>query len=181
MAAEESDILSQLDQLSVDAFLIDDKRELDRAWGQIKTLLLQTGCDPAVCVEIVGDQDIDRLTDMVEQIRSPRMPEIDEEPSGIATSLSQSDLPPLPPLGDEDEYATSSDEEIDWLSDMMLRQAMRAFRRRLKLKLDAATSREAERIFAIQPPTTYPEEVWVELVAQGKLLQEGKGFYRLPE
>ncbi|QQE13879.1 hypothetical protein JD969_05360 [Planctomycetota bacterium] len=64
---------------------------------------------------------------------------------------------------------------------MMLKQAMRAFRRRLKLKLDAATSREAERIFAIQPPTTYPDYVWDELVTQGKLLREGKGFYRLPQ
>lgn len=69
-----------------------------------------------------------------------------------------------------------------------LRQAMKAFKKRLKLtRLDAESSlgggacsggRDSG-IVAIQPPNQYPREVWETLVKQGKLRRAGSGLYEL--
>ena len=70
-----------------------------------------------------------------------------------------------------------------------LKQALKAFRKRLKLtRLDAESSlgggplsgRKA-RIVAISPPNQFPQAVWDELVRQGKLKKAGNGTYELVE
>lgn len=72
----------------------------------------------------------------------------------------------------------------------MLKSAMKAFRKRLKLtKLDdesrlgnrAMTGGRKSEIAAIMPPREYPKEVWDELVRQGKLRNAGGSFYELGE
>lgn len=70
-----------------------------------------------------------------------------------------------------------------------LKQALKAFRKRLKVtQLDAESSISGGplsstkgRIFAIQPPNQFPPEVWEELVRQGKLKRAGYGTYQLVE
>ncbi|QDU34826.1 hypothetical protein KS4_29020 [Poriferisphaera corsica] len=168
--------VEQLERLAVEVFLEDDESKLAILWQDVAKKLREIDTDVMRHLQIVRDRDIDEFNDLLEQIKLPSKPE--PISMGIPTALTETDLPPLAPIEeDEDE---GEDEEIDWLSDVMLKQAMRAFRRRLKLKLDAATSREAEQMFAIQPPATYPQAVWEELVKRRQLLQEGKGFYRLP-
>ncbi len=65
---------------------------------------------------------------------------------------------------------------------------MRAFRKRLKLtKLDEEsklgrsplTGGKKSTVVAIMAPYGYPQEVWDELVKQGKLKDTGRGFYEL--
>ena len=67
-----------------------------------------------------------------------------------------------------------------------LKRALKAFKRRLKLtRLDdesklshgAMTGGGASGIVAIVPPNQYPQEVWDELVRQGKLRHVGQGLY----
>jgi hypothetical protein len=71
-----------------------------------------------------------------------------------------------------------------------LKQALKAFRKRLKLtRLDAESSvgggplssgRDSG-IVAISPPQQFPQAVWDELVRQGKLKPAGRGTYELAE
>jgi hypothetical protein len=69
-----------------------------------------------------------------------------------------------------------------------LKQALKAFKKRLKLtRLDEESTlgggplsggRDSG-IVAIQPPNQYPREVWEKLVEQGKLRRAGGGMYEL--
>ena len=75
------------------------------------------------------------------------------------------------------------------LSPEVLKRALKAFKKRLKLTaLDedsrlgrGAFSAGAQGICAIQPPNQYPTEVWEELCRQGKLRHSGHGLYELPK
>jgi hypothetical protein len=71
-----------------------------------------------------------------------------------------------------------------------LRQAMKAFRKRLKLtKLDdesrlgrgPMSGGGKSGVVAITPPNQFPMKVWEELAEQGKLRRYGKGLYQLVE
>ena len=69
----------------------------------------------------------------------------------------------------------------------VLKSAMKAFRKRLKLTAldDDSTlgrgpfSGGARGVYAIQPPSQFPREVWEELCRQGKLRNSGHGMYEL--
>jgi hypothetical protein len=84
---------------------------------------------------------------------------------------------------------TMSDDVPD-LTPQYLRQAMKAFKKRLKLtRLDAESNlgggplsggRDSG-IVAIQPPNQYPREVWDKLVEQGRLRRAGPGLYELTQ
>jgi hypothetical protein len=75
------------------------------------------------------------------------------------------------------------------LSPEVLKRALKAFKKRLKLTaLDedsrlgkGAFSGGTQGICAVQPPNQYPDEVWAELCRQGKLRQSGHGLYELPK
>jgi hypothetical protein len=70
-----------------------------------------------------------------------------------------------------------------------LKSAFKAFKKRLKLtRLDdesrlsrSPLSKGASGILAISPPNQFPQEVWDELVRQGKLKNMGGGTYGLAE
>ena len=83
------------------------------------------------------------------------------------------------------EPATAIDPEI-------LRQALRAFKRRVQFTqldeesqinrhnpLSKGEDRKPSR--AITAPVEFPDEVWQELVRQGKLIYLSHGFYELPK
>ena len=69
----------------------------------------------------------------------------------------------------------------------VLRSAMKAFKKRLKLTaLDddsrlgrGALSSGPKGVFAIKPPSQFPQEVWDELCRQGRLRDSGHGLYEL--
>ncbi len=71
-----------------------------------------------------------------------------------------------------------------------LKQALKAFRKRLKLtRLDAESNISGgplsggrdSGIVAIVPPNQFSDAVWDELVRQGKLKRAGHGMYELVE
>jgi len=74
------------------------------------------------------------------------------------------------------------------LSPEVLKRALKAFKKRLKLTALDEDSRlgkgpfsgGAQGVCAIQPPNQYPPEVWAELCRQGKLRHSGRGLYELP-
>ncbi len=84
---------------------------------------------------------------------------------------------PGEPTGDAIEHTT-------------LKNAMKAFKKRLKLaRLDdesglghgATSGGRHSGIVAIPPPTRYPQPVWDELVRQGRLRRAGQGLYELTD
>jgi hypothetical protein len=71
-----------------------------------------------------------------------------------------------------------------------LKSALKAFKKRLKLaRLDdesrlghgPMSGGGRSGIVAITPPTQFPQAVWEELVAQGKLRRAGYGMYELAD
>jgi hypothetical protein len=71
-----------------------------------------------------------------------------------------------------------------------LKQALKAFKKRLKLtRLDdesqlsrrPVTGGKPSGVVAITPPNQFPPAVWEELVRQGKLKRAGHGTYELVE
>jgi hypothetical protein len=76
----------------------------------------------------------------------------------------------------------------DGLTPQYLKQAMKAFKKRLKLtRLDAESAlgggpfsggRDSG-IVAIQPPRQYPRKVWDKLVEMGRLRRVEGGMYEL--
>lgn len=77
----------------------------------------------------------------------------------------------------------------DGLDHAQLKNALKAFKKRLKLSRLDDESRLGRGpmsgggksgIVAIPPPTQYPQAVWDELVRQGRLRRAGQGLYELP-
>ena len=77
---------------------------------------------------------------------------------------------------------------MDPTDPQVLKRALKAFRKRLKLtRLDEEsklgrsplTSGKGSGIVAITPPNQYPRAVWDELVNLGRLKRVGTGFYAL--
>ena len=71
-----------------------------------------------------------------------------------------------------------------------LKGALKAFKKRMKLTLldsesgkisGPLSSGKTSKIVAITPPAQFPQEIWEELVKQGKLRYEGYGLYQLVE
>ena len=70
----------------------------------------------------------------------------------------------------------------------VLKRALKAFRKRLKLvRLDeesriggAFSKGERSGIVSIEPPDSYPPDVWAELVRDGRLLDAGHRMLELP-
>ena len=71
-----------------------------------------------------------------------------------------------------------------------LRKALKAFKKRLKLScLDDEASLgvgpmsggKKSGIVAVMAPNQYPQAIWDELVAQGRLVRAGRGLYQLPD
>ena len=93
--------------------------------------------------------------------------------------------------GDEPaiEPVTEPTEQVADVPDEIKRQAMKAFRKRIKLtRLDhesrlgvgPLTGGKAAEFESILPPHQFPAEVWKALADDGQLVTTGRGFYKLP-
>jgi len=130
-------------------------------WGKIQKTLLKAKADPSYVAKIIMNRDHEGLKALQAHLHDPSTPLSFEE--------SAQELPEIP-------------------ADT-LRDAMRAFRKRMKLtKLDHESQlgrspltggKEAE-FESILPPHQYPSEVWKTLAANGELESCGGGFYKLP-
>lgn len=135
-------------------------------WGALQRLLVKAKVDPSTAAHIVIGRDLDALAKLIAELRDPSL--ADESSDGGADDEPEA-LPEVP--------------------DETLREAMKAFRKRLKLtKLDhesklgrnpLTTGKPAE-FESIIPPHQYPRAVWEALVQRGELEATGQGFYKLP-
>ena len=84
--------------------------------------------------------------------------------------------------------STSDETQPPEFTKKELKAAMKAFKKRLKLTclddqsrigVGPMSSGRASAIVGITPPDQYGEEVWEELVRQGRLKHAGSGLYEL--
>ena len=130
------------------------------AWGAMQKTLLRSTLPPADIATVIMRRDLKGLDVLVARLR------------GAAPTAE----PAPEPVADIDED--------------VLREAMKAFRKRLKLtKLDhesrlgrspLSTGKDAD-FESILPPHQFPEDVWKALAARGELTATGRGFYALPK
>ena len=71
----------------------------------------------------------------------------------------------------------------------LLKRAMRAFRKRLRVTLlddesgagrNPVSSGRSSGILGVSPPRDFPREIWLELARQGRLVNRGQGIFELP-
>lgn len=131
-------------------------------WSLAGRLLSRTQIDPARLQTVLRDRDLDGLDAIVRGLEHPVAP---------ATAP--------PPTGATGEAFTK--EELD--------HALKLFRKQLKVSRLADESKLGGRytsggkqsaIDAMQPPTELPHAIWKALVAEGRLVDTGGGFYAEP-
>ena len=133
-----------------------------QAWGAVHKLLLKSHADSSEAAIIIASRDVGGLQRALRKLR------------GLEDEL-------------EDEKPVKAAVEIP--SDT-LKQAMRAFRKRMKLiRLDhesrlgvgPMSGGKIADFDAIIPPNDFSLAVWEALVAAGRLENAGQGFYMLSE
>ncbi|MHC4563147.1 MAG: hypothetical protein ACYS8X_10300 [Planctomycetota bacterium] len=151
--------LAKLDELMAAIGTCDDPRRASAEWKQAYKLLQATDLPGPRVTHVVGMRDVAGLTELVDQLRAPA-----------------DAAPPADAAGAVDEATC--------------KRALKAFRKRLsltvldeesKLGRSPLTKGSGASTAAITPPVEYPDEVWQELVRQGKLHYMGHGFYELPK
>lgn len=136
--------------------------KLGPEWGAIQRLLVKAGADVSNVGRAVATRDLDLIDHLIAKMRDPELELPSEEPQ--------------------------VDDGVEIPEDV-LRDAMRAYRKRVKLtKLDhesklarspLSSGKDAD-FDAIIPPNQYPPEVWRALVKRGELESTGQGFYKIP-
>jgi len=148
-------VLAKLDALLAAIRRYDDPRRASTEWKQAYALLQKTGLPADRFGGVVGMRDVEGLVALLDELRSPTS----AVPGPAAPSAET------------------------------CAKALAAFRKRLslavldeesKLGRNPLTKGAASGIAGIVPPADWPEEVWQELVRQGKLRYLGYGTYGLP-
>ena len=71
----------------------------------------------------------------------------------------------------------------------LLKRAVRAFRKRLRVTLlddesgagrNPVSSGRSSGILGVSPPRDFPREIWLELARQGRLVNRGQNIFELP-
>lgn len=141
-------------------------------WGDAHKLLLKTKIKPADIIPIITSRNLEALEQTIGILRG----DSDTIRAAEACQAAQAEAAAAPP-------PPAIDPEI-------LKNALRAFRKRLKLtRLDHESrlgvgpmsgGKKAD-FDAIIAPREFPPEVWQALAAQGRLRNTGQGFYELIE
>ncbi len=131
-------------------------------WGVMQRLLAKAGAESSTIARAVATRDLELIDRLIAKIRDPEL-DID---------------PPEAPTGETPE-----------IPEDVLRDAMRAYRKRVKLtRLDhesklarspLSSGKDAD-FDAIIPPNQFPPEVWRALADRGELESTGQGFYKVP-
>ncbi len=134
------------------------------AWGAMQKALLAAKADSSQVARTIMGRDLKSLDAMLSVLQGH------EPEAEIEADASDAPLPDFP--------------------NDQLRDAMKAFRRRIKLtKLDhesklgrsPLTSGKNADFDSILPPREFPDDLWKVLVQRGELEQLGYGFYRIPK
>jgi hypothetical protein len=180
-------LLQKLGELVSELYLSSDEpAKTVRLWTSVRKALEQLKIEPGRISSMLAKRNIEELAMLLGDLNLSA-----KAPASTTPAHAQAPPPtsqPVPPAA-----APAQDEAVD-RSDpadrQTLKRALKAFRKRLKLtRLDEEsglgygpmTGGRKSSVVAIQPPNQYPEQVWAELVTQGRLKEAGRGFYELVE
>jgi len=150
------EMVSKLNELLAAIGEYPDPRRASSEWKQVFKLLQKTDMRPGRITSMVGMRDVPALTQAIEELSAP-----------------ESEAPQ--PAGDAPDAETC-------------KKALKAFRKRVavtRLDDDSTLGRSplskgaSKGPIAITPPMEWPDEVWRELVRQGKLRDVGHGLYEV--
>ncbi|MDP6546468.1 MAG: hypothetical protein QGH60_21020 [Phycisphaerae bacterium] len=148
--------LTKLNELLTAIGEYPDPRRASSEWKQVYKLLQKTSVPPGRIMSMVGMRNVAGLAEVIAQLGAPE--------AEVA-----------PPGGDAPDSETC-------------KKALKAFRKReavtrlddeSKLGRSPLSKGSSSDSMAITPPIEWPDEVWRELVRQGKLRDVGHGFYKL--
>jgi len=176
-------MIHRLGEIVSDLYLCTDAKQRDKLWLSARKALVNLRADPARLSRVMRERNPEELAKLVGELTLIERPangqiarEAVPENSGASNESVGEPGAPAPPS-----TAVSPNPEV-------LKKAMKAFKKRLKLmRLDdesqlgrgAMTSGKKSDIVAVMPPSQYPREVWDELVRQGRLRYAGQGLYSL--
>lgn len=149
-------IIAKLSELQIAIDQYPDPRRASSEWKQVYKLLQKTSTPPGRITSLVGMRNMEGLAEVIGKLSAPEQ-ESDE------------------PAGDVPDSETC-------------KKALKAFRKReavtrlddeSKLGRSPLSKGAGTSTLAISPPMDWPNEVWRELVRQGKLRDVGGGFYEL--
>jgi hypothetical protein len=132
-------------------------------WGQLHKALIKAKAAPAEVMPIIMGRDLEALSHLIARLKGKE----------AAAEPMEDHAERLPDIPDE-----------------IKRQAMKAFRRRIKLiRLDhesklgvgPMTSGKKADFDSILPPREFDQAVWRVLAAEGRLKATGRGFYGLAD
>jgi len=171
--------VQNLGEIVSDLYLCKDAKKAARLWERVAKALQHTDAHPAAVQQVLRKKDVGSLSQLITELAVP-------------PRKSRTTPPATTPLPAHRSPATSqqqgSTESIAPTDAQLLRRAMNAFKKRIKLtRLDdesrlgrgALTGGKDSGLVAITPPSQFPEAVWEELVNRGKLKRAGSGFYAL--
>lgn len=140
---------------------INTSSEAGPLWGQLHKAFLKSTVDSSVAAKIIMHKDVEELNKVVTQLQCGSDVTIEEE------------VVSLPELKHE-----------------TIIEALRVFRKRIKfMKLDhesklgvgPLTGGKELKFDSVMAPHDYPMEVWQSLAASGHLIDDGGGFFRIPD
>jgi hypothetical protein len=144
-------ILSSLERLSAAIRACEDPRRATEEWRQVYRLLQRTSLPADRAGGVVGMRDLEGLTRLIEELRSPDAAAPPEAPSSEVCAKA--------------------------LQAFRRRFSLAVLDEESKLGRNPLTKGAKSTIAGIIPPREWPEAVWQELVRQGKLRYLGRGFY----
>lgn len=131
-------------------------------WGELHKAFLKSDVDTLVAAKIIMHKDIEELQHVILQLQS-----------GGEIQLNQSEEVVLPTLSHEEQI-----------------EAIRVFRKRVKfMKLDRESKLgvgplskgKDMNVDSMMAPHDHPMEVWLALASAGLLIDDGGGFFHIPE
>lgn len=120
-----------------------------------------------------------------EELQAARLVTKDDTPE-LGAALEERDVAALQSLVEEWHSGKSHFPQCDR---DVLKRAMKAFRKSLKVTRLAAESKlgggplsggSDSQVVGVEPPRRYPLAVWMELVRQNRLATDGRGTFELP-
>ena len=143
--------------------------------------------------DVMSKRDVPALCRLVNELNAPGAVGGPDTGGASKTSDQRTATPTTPATANKpaivsDDTGESAPDKVDVTDRLLLKRAMKAFRKRLKLtKLDEEsnlsvsplTGGAKSGVVAIQPPDSFPPEVWEALADQGRLKRSGRGFYAL--
>jgi hypothetical protein len=153
MTADETTV-AKLDELLAAIRKFDDPRRAMGQWKQVFKLLQKAGLPVERITGVVGMRDVNRLGDMIAQLRAP------------------ADAPPVDAAPDADTLRKA-------LAAFRKRSALTRLDEESRLGRSPLTKGPNQGAAAITPPAEWPAAVWDALVRQDKLRYLGHGMYEL--